>query len=242
MQATATPNNVFGPILGGKGEGSLIAMKLALQALGPRPVIVFSRGTASSYAKFLAFASIVSSHPICAAQGLVKSGAQNVIVFAGDMATQNEIEFLQNISENINYICLNNGGSAIDSFCCEVETQIAGMVKAQYSATASVAFAEDFLRKLEKMKSLSGFSFIDVHCPSPRLWGFEYSNTVEISRTAVNSNIWPLLEFVPQIRATYVPEQFEPFENYIKMQSRFSPNSQEAIKKRIEKNFELVNC
>ena len=236
------PKQVFSGTVAGHGEGFMIAMKLALQAFeGRKPLLVFSPGAASENAKHLNFTSLVSGNPLAAARGLSRSTGRLVVVFAGDVTTSQYLSSFRNIHENIIYVCLNNAGSSSAGSRHDIEKQLAGSVAAGYAATASVAFPGDYMKKLLRARSEAGFVFLDVHCPSPKLWGFDPSNTIEVGRAAVNSNVWPLFEYsaAGQV-ATYKPEQLESLAMYAKMQSRFSESDIEKLKNVVAKNAKLL--
>ncbi|GEM_PF-3431299 len=254
------PKQVFSGTVTEQGEGFMIAMKLALQAFeDKKPLLVFSRGSASENAKHLNFTSLVSGNPLAAARGLSRATGRLVLAFAGDVATAQYLSSFRNIQENIVYICLNNAGSASSSSRHAVEKQLAKSVAAKfskseafrnpgepsvlrgYAATASVAFPQDYMKKLLRAKSEAGFVFLDVHCPSPKLWGFDPSNTIEVGRVAVNSNVWPLFEYssAGQV-ASYKPEQLESVSMYVRMQSRFSESDAEKLKNIVAENTKLL--
>ncbi len=236
------PKQVFGNTVADHGEGWMIAMKLALQAFADkRFLLVFSPGAMSKNAPYLKLSSIVSENPLAAARGLAKATGQLVLVFAGDIATKKYIASFKNVQENIVYVCCNNAGSSSSSSRSDVEKQLVHLVSARYAATASPSFPEDYMRKLLKAKSVSGFVFLEVHCPSPKLWGFDSSNTIEVSRMAVNTNLWPLLEFIgTNTTLNYKPEHQEPLEMYLKIQSRFAVNNVEKIRNQVTENMKFI--
>ena len=97
------------------------------------------------------------------------------------------------------------------------------------------------MKKLLHAKSAAGFAFLEVHCPSPKLWGFDPSNTIEVGRAAVNSNVWPLVEFSGDSAVpSYRPEQLEPVEAYVKMQSRFAEADMERLRSIAVGNAKLL--
>jgi len=62
-----------------------------------------------------------------------------------------------------------------------------------YSATASVSHHQDLSAKIETAYEMENkLRFIEVLAPCPKKWGYETSNTVHISKAAVDSGIWPL--------------------------------------------------
>ena len=63
-----------------------------------------------------------------------------------------------------------------------------------YAATATIAYPEDFLRKMEKAKKIRGTRFIHLLSPCPPGWRIPSELTIKISRLAVRSRIFPLYE------------------------------------------------
>lgn len=237
------PREVFANTVGNQGEGYLIAMKIALQAFaGEKKLLVFSPGSMAENAGYLGVSSLVSSDPLATARGLARASKQRVLIFSGDIATESCIESFRNIDESVTYICCNNAGSSSSGSRNSLEKQLARLVSAMFVATASVAFPEDYMRKLLKARQMTGFSFIEVHCPSPKLWGFDPSNTIEVGRVAVNSYVWPLLEITNgTLSVSYRPEQQESAEIYARIQSRFSEGNIGKIKNRAAENMKLLS-
>src|SRR5512136_869190 len=111
---------VFGRTESGQGEGSLLALKIALQTFSEKkPLLVFSRGPLAENAKYLGFTAIAAENPLAAARGLARASKEKVVVFASDAATRKQIKFMNNLEENIIYICLNSGYG-------QMEVQMAG--------------------------------------------------------------------------------------------------------------------
>ncbi len=63
-----------------------------------------------------------------------------------------------------------------------------------YLCTATVAYPDDFMRKARKAKEIKGFRFIHVLCPCTTGWRIPAHATIEISRLAVETGVFPLLE------------------------------------------------
>jgi pyruvate ferredoxin oxidoreductase beta subunit len=101
----------------------------------------------------------------------------------------------------------------------------------KYAATASVGFIPDLLRKLEKAKSIEGTSYIHVYAPCPVGWGCDSSLSLEVSRVAVNSGLWHLAEFIDgEFFINYIPKEFTPIKDYLKMQGRFKHLDDDDLK------------
>lgn len=236
-------SQVFQNTVAEKGEGSLIALKLALQSIQP-DILVLSPGALSQTAHCLQYTTYVSDNPLPAARALShtykKHGKDaSILVVAGDVNTEKNLAEFEKADEDLVYICINNAGSSSCKSRKPVESALVPFIKAAYAATCSVAHPEDFMKKLLKVKETEGFSFLDVHCPSPSLWGYEPSNTIIVSRTAVASWIWPLYEIDKKAVLTHRPNIPEGVDRYINLQDRFSELDLETLRELAEKNITL---
>ena len=63
-----------------------------------------------------------------------------------------------------------------------------------YVATASLAYPGDLYDKVVKAKSIQGFKYIEIFAPCYIAWQFASSDTVELSRNAVDTGAWLLWE------------------------------------------------
>jgi len=125
------------------------------------------------------------------------------------------------------------------------------MHKADYVATASVGYLQDFIDKLRKAKEMEGFRFIHLHSPCPPGWGFDSSETVEMARMAVKCGAWILWEFdgkfkiSPQSRPYKDRERRLPLKDYLMKQRRFRHITDEdiaEIEKRLEEQWRIVTA
>jgi pyruvate/2-oxoacid:ferredoxin oxidoreductase beta subunit len=93
-----------------------------------------------------------------------------------------------------------------------------------YAATATIAYPEDMEDKLKKAKALNGFRFIHILSPCPPGWGIESSDTIQLSRLAVQTGSFPLYEIRNGIswNLTQPPEGARtPLKDYLSPQRRF---------------------
>ncbi len=99
-----------------------------------------------------------------------------------------------------------------------------------YIATASVAYPDDMISKIRKAKDIRGFKFIHVFSPCPPGWKFEPEDSIKISRMAIESKVFPLIEIFDgtDYRLSKEPEGI-PVHDYIKMQGRFRHLDDEKI-------------
>jgi pyruvate/2-oxoacid:ferredoxin oxidoreductase beta subunit len=92
-----------------------------------------------------------------------------------------------------------------------------------YAATASIAYPEDFLRKIKRAKEARGFKFIYALSPCPVGWRFSSENTIRLSRLAVQSKVFPLYEVENGDRYILnVEPDGVPIKEYLQLQGRFS--------------------
>lgn len=102
-----------------------------------------------------------------------------------------------------------------------------------YVATASVGYPQDLQRKVKKALSIKGPKYLQVHVPCPLGWRHESALTFDVAKLAVETGLYPLIEFengVVTARRQIVPK---PVQEYLKVQGRFKHllNNAEAIKK-----------
>ncbi len=92
-----------------------------------------------------------------------------------------------------------------------------------YVATASIAYPNDLIGKLEYAKKLRGFKYIHVQSPCPTGWGFEPARTIKVARLMVESGMWPLYEVTEDanFRLTYKPRELKPVREALSLQGRF---------------------
>jgi pyruvate ferredoxin oxidoreductase beta subunit/2-oxoisovalerate ferredoxin oxidoreductase beta subunit len=93
-----------------------------------------------------------------------------------------------------------------------------------YAATATIAYPRDLLAKFEKAKSIKGFRFFHLMCPCPPGWGIDSDESIELSRLAVETGVFPLCEIEDgdRVTITHHPEKLRPMEDYLLRQRRFS--------------------
>ncbi|MCM8795115.1 MAG: thiamine pyrophosphate-dependent enzyme [Candidatus Omnitrophica bacterium] len=101
-----------------------------------------------------------------------------------------------------------------------------------YVATASVGFLQDLQRKIKKAFSLKGPKYIQVHAPCPLGWRHEPRQTIEVGRLAVETGLYPLIEYEFGKLTGVRKIQPKPVEEYLRLQGRFRHllNNPQAIK------------
>ena len=98
-----------------------------------------------------------------------------------------------------------------------------------YTATASIAYPDDFVAKLSKAKSIRGTKFIHLYASCPTGWRHAPELSVEVARMAVKSRVFPLYEVIDgeNWQMSVMPGK-EPVDEYLKSQGRFKVLGPEA--------------
>jgi len=101
-----------------------------------------------------------------------------------------------------------------------------------YVATASVGFVQDLQRKVKKALAIKGPKYIQVHVPCPLGWRHESNKTIDVGKLAVETGLYPLIEYENGQLAARRQITPKPVEEYLKIQGRFKHimNNPEAIK------------
>lgn len=112
-----------------------------------------------------------------------------------------------------------------------------------YAATATIAFPEDLTRKVRRALEIKGFRFLHILTPCPQGWGTPIDRTVELSRLAVLTRLFPLWEVEEgtKYRINFLPREFIPVEVYVKPQKRFASlesGQLELIQENVERQWE----
>ncbi len=193
----------------------------------------------------------------------------HVVAFAGDGGTADVgfqcLSGATEREENIIYICYDNEGymntgvqrSSTTPFGAWTTTTPVGragrgkkqrgkdmplimaMHGAPYVATATVAFLDDYLEKLNKaMQVKNGLAYIHLFSPCPTGWHFPTDKTIEVARLAVESNFFPLWEAENgRFRITRPVERPQQVEAYLKTVGKY----QHLNRAEIEEIQEQVN-
>ena len=102
-----------------------------------------------------------------------------------------------------------------------------------YVAVASVGFPQDLQNKVKKAVSIRGPKYIQIHVPCPLGWRHEPGLTYAIAKLAVETGLYPLIEYENGKLVKVRQIQPKPVEEYLKLQGRFKHliNNAEEIKK-----------
>lgn len=92
-----------------------------------------------------------------------------------------------------------------------------------YVATACPSYPLDFIRKIEKAKSIQGPSYIHCFAVCPTGWRAASQTAVSMGRMAVETGVFPLYEVENgQYRVSPdMPKKLKPIKDYFKSQGRF---------------------
>lgn len=113
-----------------------------------------------------------------------------------------------------------------------------------YAATASVAYPDDLIRKMHKAKSIKGLKFIHILSPCPSGWKSVPEDSIQISRLAVNSNVFPIFEVEDSYNYTInIDPEGVPVETYLKKQGRFKHLNQDQLREiqsNTDRNWDIL--
>ncbi len=208
-------------------------------------------------------AAAVASGVESAIKYLGKADSINVIAQGGDGGTADiGLQALSGMLErghNILYVCYDNEAymntgvqrSGLTPFETNTTTsptgkgsvgntrpkkpmpEIANAHGIPYVATASSGFGQDLQRKVKKALSIKGPKYIQVHAPCPLGWRYETKFTIAVAKLAVETGLYPLVEYENGVIANRRQITPKPVEEYLKVQGRFKHllNLPEEIKK-----------
>jgi len=231
----------------------------------------FGRALEVPLCRCLFEAAAASGTGIRAALDVMGDKETNVLVFAGDGGTYDigiqALSAAAERNEDFIYACYDNEGymmtgmqrsSATPAGAWSTTTplprpkrerkkDIIGIMAAHripYVATATIAYPEDFIKKVLKAKEMRGTRFFDLLAPCPTGWRFDTKFSVRLSRMAVQSRVFPLLEVEDGIHwKMQQPKETIPVRDYIEAQGRFSHLKEadiEAIEKDVDESWELL--
>lgn len=103
-----------------------------------------------------------------------------------------------------------------------------------YAATASVCYPDDFIRKINKAKSIKGMKFIHTFVCCPPGWKCSSEKSIQLTRLAVQSGLFPLYEIDNGTKYTLnrpnqLPADDKMITKYLKSQGRFSNLAEKHI-------------
>jgi len=125
-------------------------------------------------------------------------------------------------------------------------TMVMLMHKPRYMATASPAYMEDFAKKLQKAKEAAkeGFVYLHVFSPCPVGWRIDSDSVIEVCRTAVRTNWFPLWEAeYGKPRITVEVAAPRPITEFTKLMRKFSHLKEDGIaelQKQVDERYALL--
>ncbi len=111
---------------------------------------------------------------------------------------------------------------------------IMAMHRPAYVATATLSHLEDFAKKLTKAKEKKeeGFVYLHVFCPCPVGSRIESDMAIEVCRTAVRTNYFPLWEAESgKFHLTHEVDNPKPVQELLKLMRKFSHLNEADIEK-----------
>ncbi len=101
-----------------------------------------------------------------------------------------------------------------------------------YVATCSVGFPQDLQRKVKKAISTKGPKYLQIHVPCPLGWRYEPALTVQVAKLAVETGLYPLIEYENGVVVNRRQITAKPVAEYLKLQGRFKHllDNSEALK------------
>ncbi|NLI98528.1 3-methyl-2-oxobutanoate dehydrogenase subunit beta [bacterium] len=100
-----------------------------------------------------------------------------------------------------------------------------------YTASASIAYPEDFIKKIEKAMSIQGSKFIHVLATCPPGWRASPDISVQLARLAVQTHVFPLYEiYEGKYYKLSMDPQKKPITDYMKPQGRFRHLTEDQVK------------
>jgi pyruvate ferredoxin oxidoreductase beta subunit len=109
-----------------------------------------------------------------------------------------------------------------------------------YVATASIAYPEDFMKKVKKAAEVDGPAYIHLQQPCTTGWGYDPSKTINLGRLAVETGSWILYEIEEgEFKVTYRPIQRRAVIEYLNAQKRFK-HLTDLEKERIQSHVDAI--
>ena len=118
--------------------------------------------------------------------------------------------------------------------------------KIPYAATATVAYPDDLVAKVQKAKAIHGTRFLHVFSPCPPGWKIPSEIAIRLARLAIETKIFPLYEIEDGENYTMTRKpNGTPVIEYLKLQGRFkhlTKSQMEAIQHDVDREWEnLLN-
>jgi pyruvate/2-oxoacid:ferredoxin oxidoreductase beta subunit len=115
--------------------------------------------------------------------------------------------------------------------------------KIPYTATANIAYPEDYILKIQKARNIRGPKFIQVLSPCPVGWKFPSHLTIKIGKLAFETCIYPLYEVENNRYTISRQPNKKPIREYLELQGRFKHLTEaeiEGIQNEIDREWETL--
>lgn len=91
-----------------------------------------------------------------------------------------------------------------------------------YVATATTGYPLDIVSKVKKALTIKGPKYLQIYTPCVPGWGIEPKDTLQVSKLAVQSGFYPMVEYIDGklYRAQKITKRV-PIEDFLKIQKRF---------------------
>lgn len=242
------------------GERTIIVIPASCSAViqGGYPVTAFKVPVVNS--AFASGAAVASG--VLAALKIRGIEGVNVVVWAGDGGTADiglqALSGAANRQENMLYICYDNEGYMNTGVQTSGTTPFGALTTNEpkgkrlfkkdmpmimmghdipYIATVNISYPQDFVAKIKKALTYSGFKYIHIYSPCPPGWRIPGDQTIKIGRLAVETGIWPLMEIENgRLRLTGPSARIleegkrKPIETYLEAQERYRKMTPDDIK------------
>ncbi|MFA5047446.1 MAG: thiamine pyrophosphate-dependent enzyme [Patescibacteria group bacterium] len=91
-----------------------------------------------------------------------------------------------------------------------------------YVATATVGYVPDLISKVKKALAVKGPKYLQIYTPCVPGWGIEPKDTIKVSRLAVQSGFYPIIEYTDGALSNKLKiTQKVGVEEFLKLQKRF---------------------
>ena len=244
------------------GRETIVTIPACCWSVIDGPFPYSSAGVPVFHAAFETAASTASG--IKAALEIKGISNVSVLAWAGDGGTMDiGIQALSGAverGEDIIYVCYDNEAymntgiqrssstpygawtttTPVDNFKNRPKKNMVGIMvahKIPYTATANIAFPEDFIAKLKKAKSIKGPKFLQIISPCPVGWKFPSQLTIKIAKLSFETSIFPIYEVEDGRYSIKKPSKKKGVREYLSLQGRFGHLTEDTINE-IQQNID----
>jgi pyruvate ferredoxin oxidoreductase beta subunit len=184
----------------------------------------------------------------------------NILAFAGDGGTFDiGLQALSGAAErghDFCYVCFDNGfyantgvqrSGATPKFADTTTTPYGSKIHGKqemkkdmpfimaahraYVATASVAFPQDLVKKVQKGLEFNGPAYIQIDSPCTLGWKIKSDETIKVSKLAFETRVYPLFEIENGVLKNLMkPSKQTPVLECLKIQGRFKSLNEQEVK------------